>query len=319
MKVICWKLCITILPLIFLAGVPLAPALAGVKGAYLYRLSDFTGAIPYSTPRVTVDKERKETYVLYQNSISVFNESGMEVYRFGDDLDLGQILDIALDGHGNPLILSYRSIDPEKGEIEIIRCNFRGEPTGKIVLKNLPAGFSDFQPNRISCSGGTLYLANLSRLKIVLTDSDGNFRKGYDLIPLLGLKESDRGDTEIGGFSLQDDGSILFTIPVRFSAHRLYPDGKLASFGKPGGAPGKFNVVSGIVADSKGNYLVVDKLKSTVMVFDQGFNYLNQFGYRGLKGGGLIAPDDIAIDKGDRVYVTQNGKRGVSVFGLTYN
>ena len=77
--------------------------------------------------------------------------------------------------------------------------------------------------------------------------------------------------------------------------------------------------MAGIVRDSKGNFVVVDKLKAAVMVFDQNFNFVTQFGSYGKKPGNLVAPDDIAIDNRDRVYVTQMGRMGVSVFRLTYN
>jgi DNA-binding beta-propeller fold protein YncE len=55
-----------------------------------------------------------------------------------------------------------------------------------------------------------------------------------------------------------------------------------------------------------------------VLVFDKDFNFVTQFGSRGLRPGNLIAPDDIAIDNDDKVYVTQGNKRGVSVFKITY-
>jgi DNA-binding beta-propeller fold protein YncE len=89
-------------------------------------------------------------------------------------------------------------------------------------------------------------------------------------------------------------------------------------FGKPGSASGRFNIVTGIARDSKGNYLVVDKLKCAVMVFDQNFKFITQFSERGYKPGYLVAPDDIAIDNRDRIYVTQTARKGVSVFKLTY-
>jgi len=64
--------------------------------------------------------------------------------------------------------------------------------------------------------------------------------------------------------------------------------------------------------------LVIDKLKGSVLVFDRRFEFVSQFASRGYKPGELIFPDDLAIDARDRVYVTQVGKRGVSVFLLTY-
>ena len=165
---------------------------------------------------------------------------------------------------------------------------------------------------------GDLYFMSWMEMRVVVTDSDGNFKKGYDLISLLDLEEKNRGNMEVTGFSVDNRGNILFTVAVLFKAYILSPDGQVTSFGKAGGAPGRFNVVAGIAADSKGNYLVADKLKSAVMVFDSKFNFVTQFGYRGLKPGNLIVPDDIVIDKQDRIFVTQAMKRGVSVFKLSY-
>ena len=289
-----------------------------VRGGFLYTLSSFTGAIPYNWSRVTADKERKEIYALYQNTVSVFNESGMEIYHFGDDLDLGQIVDMAVDEQGDILLLVYK-----ESQSDVVRCNYRGEIKSRIELKNVPSGlsplYSSFSPNRMVYQDGNIYLASLSELKILVADREGNFKGGFDIFPLLDLEEKERGNLEIVGFSVDREGNILMTIPVLFSAYVLSPDGKINPFGKPGSAPGKFNVVAGIARDSKGNYLVVDRLKAAVMVFDKTFNFVTQFGSRGYKPGDLIFPDEIALDVGQRVYVTQMGKRGVSVFKLTYN
>ena len=288
-----------------------------VKGAFVYKLSNFTGTIPYGWSRVVSDRERNETYVLYQNTIRVFNESGMEIYRFGDDLDLGHIVDVSVDKNGDVLLLAYKQSEgqPVGG---IIQCNYRGEPKADIELKNLPSQFSRFLPNRMICQGGEIYLASSMGLNIVVTDYQGNFKKGYDLLSLLELEEKDRGNLEILGFNVDREGNILFTVPTLFRACILSPDGKLNWFGKPGSGSGRFNIPAGIARDSKGNYLVVDKLKCAVMVFDKDFKFLTQFSERGYKPGYLIAPDEIAIDNGDRIYVTQVVKKGVSVFKLTY-
>jgi hypothetical protein len=298
----------------FLVMVISMPVRANVKASFLYSLSDFAGKIPYSSTRVSVDKQSGEIYVVYQNSMKVFNQAGMEIYRFGEDLDVGRVLDLAAEPNGDLLLLTIRD-----SKMTLVQCNYRGDPVSTKELKNLPPEFSGFVANRLVYHGGSLYLVSLSGLKIVIADLEGNFKKGYDLVPLLELKEDERANMEIFGFSVDRDGNILFTIPVLFKAFILSNEGKLSGFGKPGGAPGKFNIVSGIVRDSKGNFLVVDRLKCAVMVFDKKFNFLTEFGYRGLKPGNLIIPEDIAIDSKDRIYVTQGRKRGVSVFGLTYD
>jgi hypothetical protein len=286
---------------------------ADVKASFLYYLANFTGTVPYSGGRVIADKERNEIYVIYENYLNIYNEHGMEIYRFGDDLDLGQILDAGVDQNGEMLLLTYKDT-----RSSIIRCNYRGEPYSKTELDKFPPPFSRFIPNRLVYQNGNIYLASLNEMILAVTDDQGNFKKGYDLVPLIEVEEKDRGNMEIVGFSVDGEGNILFTIPVLFKAFILSPDGKVDWFGKPGGSPGRFNVVAGIVRDSKGNYLVVDKLKSTVMVYDKAFNFLDQFGYRGLRPGNLFFPNDIAIDNRDRIYVTQGARKGISVFKLTY-
>lgn len=287
---------------------------AEVKGSFLYYLSNFTGTVPYSGGRVITDKERSEIYVIYENYLSIYNEYGMEIYRFGDDLDLGQILDVGVDRKGDILLLTYKD-----SKSAIIQCNYRGEPELRTELGKFPPEFSKFIPNRMIYRDGEIYVASLNEMRIAIVDEQGNFKKGYDLVPLIEVEEKDRENMEIMGLTVDGEGNILFTVAVLFKAFKLSPDGRVEWFGKPGGSPGKFNVVSGIARDSKGNYLVVDKLKCAVMVYDEKFNFLNQFGFRGLRPGNLLFPSDIAIDKNDRIYVTQGGRKGISVFKLAYN
>ena len=295
------------------AAILSAPADAqAVRGSYIYTLSSFTGAIPYNHARLAVDRERSEVYVLYQNTVRVFNESGMEVYRFGDDLDLGHILDVAVDEQGDILLLAWRD-----GRAGIVRSDYRGRPRARIALTGLPGPLADFAPNRMVARRGELFLASTMGLTIVRTDREGNFLRGYDLFHLLELEEKDRGAVELGGFSVDAQGSVLLTVPVLFRAFVLSPDGALTAFGRPGSAPGRFNITGGITRDSRGNLLVVDKLKGSVLVFDRAFKFVTQFATRGYKPGQLIFPDDLVIDARDRVYVTQAGRKGVSVFALT--
>ncbi len=286
---------------------------ANVKAAFLYSLSDFTGKIPYDYTRVSVDRQSGEIYVVYQNLLRVFNQAGMEIYRFGDDLDIGHILDVAVDPNGDLLLLAIKD-----SQQVLVQCNYRGDLISRKEFKGLPAEFSGFVANRMIQHGGSLYFMSAQGLKIVISDLEGNFKKGYDLIPLLELKEDERANMEIFGFSVDRDGNILFTVPVLFKAFILSSSGEISWFGKPGGSPGKFNIISGIARDSKGNFLVVDRLKSTVLVFDKKFTFLTQFGYRGLKPQNLMGPADIVIDNDDRAYVTQGRKRGVSVFKITH-
>jgi len=308
------KIIITIVVLMFAL-----PALSNaVQASFLYTLSDFTGPFLIGGGRMFVDKDRNEAYIMYQNVVRIFNENGLETYRFNEDNNLGRLSALAVDRDGTIFFLSYN----DRGEYGIVRCNYRGEPTGRIEVAGLPSDFADYQkfsPNHMVYREGQFYLADSHNLRIAVADKNGKVQKTYDLIPLFDLKEKDRADLEMGSFSVDSEGNMLFTVPVLFSATVLSPEGTVRNFGQPGSIPGKFGVVSGIVADNKGNYLVADKLKSVINVFNKGTQFLMEFGGRGNGPDNLIVPDVLAVDGSDKVYVTQGGNRGISVFRLIYN
>ncbi len=307
-----------LLTVISLAAASRPAGAEDVSVSYLYNLSDFTGIVPSSWPTIFTDESHKEVYVIYQGIVRVFNDNGMEVYRFGDDENLGSVFDATLDKDGNILLLSY-TWKAGKAHYDVILCNYRGEPVSRFQVKNLPAEFTDdFYPNFISYRGGRLYLADKGSMRVAVTDMQGVCQKSYDLLKVIDKKEKDRHEIDINGFYVDSEENILFTIPVLFKAFVLSPTGKLAAFGQRGSIPGKFNIVSGITSDEKGNYFVADSLKSVVMVFDKDFKFIKQFGYRGNDRGNLMVPLDLVIQN-NKLYVTQSAERGVSVFSIAYN
>jgi DNA-binding beta-propeller fold protein YncE len=165
---------------------------------------------------------------------------------------------------------------------------------------------------------GQIYLADTANLRIVVIDMNGQVQKSIDLLPIMELKEKDRGNVQMGGFNVDTAGNILFTLPVLFTATVLSPDGQVSSFGESGSLPGKFAVVSDITRDNRGNIFVADRGKSVVNIFNSSFQFLREIGGRGNAPGSLIVPQEIAIDADDRMYVTQLGNRGVSVFRMMY-
>ena len=303
---------LTALALLLLAA---APAQAGdVNVSYLYNLSDFDGVIPYNAARTFVDELRSETYVVTSGGVDIYNSSGMQLYHFDYDRELGGVYDAAVDENGHILLLTYR-----EGEYRIVRCNYRGEPFSSVRIKNLPPEFEDLRPGRMAYRGGQFYLASQGGMKAVVLDKEASFVKGYDFAALLGLSEQQRGDNGLDGFTVDRNGQMLFTSQSLGRAYRVYPDGTINEFGKRGSAAGKFGVPSGIAADRAGNLLITDKLRGVVMIFDKELKFLKEFGYRGFRPGNLIVPNEITVDTvANRVYVSQMRRRGVNIYQLTY-
>jgi hypothetical protein len=236
----------------------------------------------------------------------------MEIYRFGHEGNLGKVYDLAVKEDGNIIVLSQRNF-----KVSMLLCNFRGEPISTLELKNFPPEFSGFSPGRMIYRHELLYLLDPGSLRLAVTDTDGLFQKGYDLGSLANIEETKRAQTGIGGFSVDSEGNMFFTIAVLFSAYKLTPDGTLIPFGKRGSTPGTFNIVGAIAVDDRGYSYVADQLKSAILIFDENFTFQSQFGYRGLAPDNLVGPRALALLE-DRLYVSQLLNRGVSVFKLTY-
>lgn len=284
---------------------------ATARATYLYSLSNFTGTLRYDWVRIHVDPGTSEIYVLYQNLVRIFSPSGMEVFSFGDDLDLGQVLDAAVDAGGNVLLLSFKN-----GQTLVTRCDFRGVPVGPLEITDVPAGLV-FGANRMVVGRNALYFVSTNASSVIVTDLTGRFREHLDLLSLVDAEDKQKVGAEIIGFAVDGDDNLYFTVPVLFRVYKLSADRTLTSFGRPGSGPGRFGVLGGVATDSQGHVLVADKLRCVVMVFDRDFTFLTEFGYRGARPDNLVIPDDIAVDQRDRVYVSQGRRRGVSVFALT--
>ncbi|MBE0574976.1 MAG: hypothetical protein IH613_03675 [Desulfuromonadales bacterium] len=291
---------------------------------FQYLLSDFSGPVPSQWARLAFDPERREIYTLNPsvNDVKIFNPQGMELFSFGNDGDLVSAVDIAVGDDGNIYALAR---DFHTYGIQVL--NYRGEPISKIAIKDSPEQFSGFSPDRMEYQGGLFYLLDSGSLRIVTTSADGTFIQGHDLAAIINHLEDEQAKEnpererdkaqliDISGFSVGPDKSLYFTVPLLFSAFRLNTDGSLDSFGTSGSAPGKFGVVSGIVADNQGNIFVADRLRSVVMIFDSNFNFLGEFGYRGYRPEDMIVPDDLALDQAsNRIFVSQASNKGVGVY-----
>jgi DNA-binding beta-propeller fold protein YncE len=289
-----------------------ASANEGIETSYLYNLSGFTGTIPMSWPALAFDGENKELYAVDGGLVRIFNLAGMEIYRYGEDTALGYVYDMAPLPGGDQAVLKIES----EGKV-VIRCDYRGTPVGKIAIHGLPPDLAKtFDPTLLRQSGGKLYLANRGEMLVVVTDVEGKYLDSYDLAALVGLDEKGKADTGIRGFSVDRDGNILFTISPLFRAFVVSADRQVRTFGTKGSRPGRFGIVGGITRGDDGHIYVSDLLRSVVLMFDfDSLGFIREFGHRGWREGGLIAPLEIAAGAG-KVFVAQSARRGVSVFSV---
>jgi DNA-binding beta-propeller fold protein YncE len=286
-------------------GVLAGPANA-LGGSYLYSLSTVQGTVRTDALRLALDPRAKEFFAFGDGLVRIFNDVGMETYRFGDDTALGAVYGAAALEDGDLLVLSYNA----EGKPRVVRCNFRGEPRSEVKLAGLPEGI-EFRPGFIAYRDGHVYLADLGGMRVFIADAKGQGRL-LDLADKLEVADK-RADLGINGLTVDGQGNLVFTVTPLFKVFVVSPTGEVRSFGKPGGAPGMFNVIAGVAVDEQGRIFVADAIKHAVIAFDRDFRFLGEFGYPGSGPGNLTGPSSI-LATGGRVLVSQHGRRGVAVF-----
>lgn len=276
----------------------------------MYDLSDTTGPIRENPGDVCYDRRSSEIFVVGFGVVRVFNRTGMETYSFRPDPALGSPMSAVPLDSGDLLILSRRS-----AATGLARCNFRGESCEDFPLHGVPDEWTDaFRPGALRKAGDRIYAVDMNGMRAVAMDALGSVHASYDLAREID-RERERADLGLSGFDVAADGTLLFTVAPLFKAYALSPGGTLRSWGTPGGAPGKFNIVKGVVADDRGRFYVLDALKSAVIAFDQDLRFVGEFGYRGNRPGNLTWPSSIAFGD-ERIFVAQNGGKGIAVFRI---
>jgi DNA-binding beta-propeller fold protein YncE len=311
---------------------PSPAAATEVTASFRFPLSSFSGPVPSQWAQLAVDRDRGEVYALNhrEKDIRIFDEHGMQVFVFGDGF--AAATDLAIGDGGDIFLLSTTG----RRESRVDLLNYRGEHVSEVALRNVPEAYADFFADRIVYKQGSLYLVSSIDLRVLVVDAQGEFEEAYDLSALLmpfvtrderlawALQDVDWKRRklrfiDLGGFTVDDRGRLLFTVPVMFCAFRVSHDGRLEQFGASGSSPGRFGVAAGIAADADGYVYVADRLRSVVLVFDPGLHFQAEFGYRGLGPSNLISPGEVAVDGGGNVYVAQAANRGVSVFRVVHD
>lgn len=297
------KLAAIIAPVLLVA----ASSPRGFGLEYRFNLATLAGDVHTSAAALYYDRRAQEIFLTGHGRVRIFNAAGMETYRFGDDVALGSIYGVAALENGDLLVLGYRNDKPG-----LLRCDFRGRLIRAVELTGVPEAFRGMRPNAIAYQDGRVYLADLQQMRVVLIDPGGKHLASYDLAERIGVAGK-RQDNGMNGFGVDREGSILFTVAPLFKAFVVSLQGQVRSFGRPGSGPGGFGVATGIGSDDRGRYYVADSLKCAVLVFDSSLAFLGEFGTRGSRPGQLLGPTSVAV-AGDRVFVSQNGARGVAVY-----
>jgi hypothetical protein len=288
------------------------PRLPSVEATFAHELSTPNGPVLLSWPSLAYDRAHDELFVVAEGFVRIFDASGMEVYRFGDDGALGNILRVAVLDDGDLILLT--TLNDKRA---YLRCDFRGELIETLSLTGLPKALAGFEPDQLVHRGGKLFFAERGTMRVVVTDVAGAYRHHVRLRDLVATALANDPERKppgaMDGFNVDSAGNVLFTMSTLFAGGVATRSGALRLFGTRGSTPGRFNIIGGIDSDEAGNVYVTDRLRSVVSVWDRELRHLGDFGYRGDDEGSLATPFELAVGNG-KVFVTQAGKRGVKVW-----
>ncbi|ABS26042.1 NHL repeat-containing protein [Anaeromyxobacter sp. Fw109-5] len=285
-----------------------APDRGEVRVRYLFSLTAHTGKTTLDVPGLSWDPEARELFVLFAGDLRVFNASGMEIYRFNRQPELGWLQSVTPLPGGDLLLWTVK-----EGQSRFVRCDFRGRPLGEFTLSGVPpdlVGIGRIGPFR---AGDRLYFPEETGKRLAVTSLEGEFIAVRDLTLKFGDEEDklEKEDLDRGGFWIDEKENVYFSFPLIFHVAVLGPDGKQRGFGQKGSTVGKFNVIGNLAADEDGYVYVADVLKSTVMVFNSEFRYVGQVA-------GIHRPAGILYG-GGKLFVAQGRGAGVAVFEVLRN
>jgi len=154
----------------------------------------------------------------------------MEIYRFGDELDLGISLISSWTRRGDILLLSHGWSETSKRWILKSPDAITGEPISKIELKNLPRSF--LIPTIAWLTEERTFTGEFIHDDRCSHQRGRSFQRRVWHPSSLELEEKDKEGAMMVGFSVDGDGNILSRFHL-FQGLFLTPERKFITLGNP--------------------------------------------------------------------------------------
>ena len=195
-----------------------------------------------------------------------------------------------------------------------IGCAPEGEPTGSTDLIWGQQGVADgrFQrPRAIAIDQeDRVYIVDMTA-RIQVFDADGSFLRSWQ------TPNWDNGKPS--GLSFDHDGNLLVADTHYFRMLVYTPEGELLGErtigGETGQGPGQFGFVTDIVEDSLGNFYIAEYGEyDRIQKFTHDGKFLLQWGGHGREREKFMRPNNLAIDKDDRLWVVDSCNHRIKVY-----
>lgn len=186
---------------------------------------------------------------------------------------------------------------------KVIAFDLEGRPRFEIT-RNIE------RPSGLALSGSRLYIVDVQRHCVVMTDLEGHFVSEF------GNRGNGTGQFNFPTHVAVDRaGQVSVTDSLNCRVQVFDSDGKfLRVIGSAGDTHGHFSRPKGIASDSAGHTYVVDALLDNIQIFDDQGRLLLDWGETGSAPGEFWLPNAIAISPRNEIYVADSYNRRIQVF-----
>ncbi len=246
-----------------------------------------------------VDATARSGHLFDSHNTLVFSTAGIA--------GLADPMDISVEASGGFVCTDSRS----QGGRTIRRLDFFGQP--------IP-----FEPEQPSDSWQPEHLLLTRDGNYVTTDASNGLLAKSDaetgaLLWKVALQEDRTGELiGIGRPAEAPDGRLLLPIPGNRQVAVLSPEGEFeTAFGTPGGARGRLSFPVGVAFCPGGTIAVLDRMRHLVLLYDEQYRFVSEFGRFGTGPTDLYFPTAIAATADGRVYVAQGLEGRIHLFRFT--
>jgi len=256
------------------------------------------------------DIKNNEVYVADTGNrcIRVFSKEGMQIFQFGQNGSLTSPLDVAVNSLGDIYVL--QSVSGRK-VLEVF--DFRGKHLKRIDLKGETEDEHLNAEDLALDSQDNIYLVDSRNGCIHALDSEGGYR--FKILPEMSEKE--REEVVFGKLMIDKEDVLYLPASTIGTVYVHGADGQhIRNFGIKGGGPGKLAFPVDVAVDKHGHFLVLDKLRHCLSVYDREGRYLTEVGGMGTRPGWFFYPSCLEIDRYGRIYVSQRLGNKVQVLKI---
>lgn len=274
------------------------PADAGLVMRYEGTLAGVMDmARPVRPSSVTVNPVSGEVCVTDEGgqALLVYNTRNINIFQTGNVADISNPRDGAIELWGGFVCLDT----DEAGRRSLRRLNYLGEPLSFEVERPTES----WSPSHliVARDGGLITLDDFGG---ILAKHDGETGK---LLWFRSIVDDPQADQLILGRPAEaPDGRIFVPGGEERRVLVLSESGEyLSSFGVAGTAKGGLAFPIGVAFGLRGTILVLDRMRHTILAYDQEFRFLGEYGTLGARPGNFYHPVAIAALPDGRLWVAQ--------------